>query len=442
MRFPWSRSDRKPISIPEDFDDDFYLAAHADVAEAVSRGDFSSGYEHFHIHGEGEHRIWSNKTGLVAFDRRARMGSGIYFPETMRDFYARRAWKPTLSGRRAYGQLLILVPHLRTELFYAGYSSFFAECAAVAEDFSDVMVVCVDDQIAPGILDSYLPEARVVGAHELGGEPLDEPDLVISFDANTTLIACDDLGLRARTIYYCQDFEAGFHPYGLAYTRALRALHVCDYLVVSTPQLREFLDARGLLTAREVCVTVPQVKKLSPRPTVPRRIFVYFRPEYFNTRNMADYLLPEILQFCDTHTGYEFFLVGTVATDLAFTYEGNSIVVLSKLNFDDYEEIVMSSEVAISMIYSAHPGVVAYQTALSGIPTITNVFDNRSAEEVRRLSPNLIPLDVERDSFVDVFERALAHPSAAQESFVFGDDGQPSSVDFMRRIGRAVANHT
>jgi hypothetical protein len=426
------------VRIPEDFDEDFYLATHADVADAFSRGDFSSGYEHFLLHGEREGRIWSNKSGLVAFDRQAVLGSGIYFPETMRDFFARAAWEPTLSGRRAHGQLLILVPHLRTELFYAGYSSFFAECAAVAEDFSEIKVVCVDNQIDPGILDAYLPGARVIGAHELGNEPLDEPDLVISFDTNTTLIACDDLGLRARTIYYCQDFEAGFHPYGLAYTRALRALHVCDYLVVSTPQLRDFLDSRGLLTAREVCVTVPKVTKLAPRPTVPGRIFVYFRPEYFNSRNMADYLLPEILQFCETNSGYEFFLVGTVATDLAFTYEGNSIVVLSKLNFEDYEEIVMSSEVAISMIYSAHPGVVAFQTALSGIPTITNVFDNRSAGEVRRLSPNLIPLDLVRDSFRDVFERALSHAPLAQDSFVFGDKGDSSSVDFMRRIGRMV----
>jgi hypothetical protein len=440
MRFPWSRSRQAVVSIPEDFDEGFYLAVHADVADAVSRGDFSSGYEHFQVHGEEERRIWSNRTGLVPFDRRAQLGSGIYFPETMRDLFARTAWKPTLSGRRAHGQLLILVPHLRTELFYAGYSSFFAECAAVAEDFSDVKVICIDDQIAPGILDAYLPDARVVGAHEIGNEPLDEPDLAISFDTNTTLIACEDLGLRARTIYYCQDFEAGLHPYGLAYTRALRALHLCDYLVVSTPQLRDFLDARGLLTAREVCVTVPNVTKLASRPTVPRRIFVYFRPEYFNTRNMADYLLPEILQFCDTNTGYEFFLAGTVATDLAFTYEGNSIVVLSKLNFDDYQDLVMSSEVALSMIYSAHPGVVAYQTALSGIPTITNVFDNRSADDVRRLSPNLIPLDLERDSFVDVFERALAHSSVTQESFFFGDDGELSSVEFMRRIGRAVAS--
>jgi len=439
MRFPWSRSAHAVVSIPEDFDEDFYLAAHADVANAISHGDFSSGYEHFKLHGEFERRIWSNKSGLIPFDRRAQLGSGIYFPETMRDFFARRAWKPTLSGRRARGQLLILIPHLRTELFYAGYSSFFAECAAVAKDFSDVKVVCVDDQIASGILDAYLPDARVVGAHELGSEPLDEPDLVISFDTNTTLIACDDLGLRARTIYYCQDFEAGFHPYGLDYTRALRALQVCDYLVVSTPQLRDFLDSRGLLSARDVCVTVPQVTKLEPRPTVARRIFAYFRPEYFNTRNMADYLVPEILQFCETNSGYEFFLVGTVATDLAFTYEGNSIVVLSKLNFDDYEDIVMSSEVAISMIYSAHPGVVAYQTALSGIPTITNVFDNRAAEEVRRLSPNLIPLDIVRDSFADVFERAMAHTPVAQESFEFGDDGESSSVEFMRRIGRSVA---
>lgn len=99
----------------------------------------------------------------------------------------------------------------------------------------------------------------------------------------------------------------------------------------------------------------------------------------------------------------------------------------------------MSSEIAISMIYSAHPGVVAYQAALSGIPTITNVFDNRSAADLSSLSPNLIPFDAVSDSFDDVLARAFAHQVVPQEEFRFGDEAEGSSVEYMREVGRRLA---
>lgn len=331
MQFFRRRVSESQLDPTPDFDEAFYLTVHDDVADAVARGDFASGFEHFEIHGRAERRAWSTVSGLAPFARSAAFGNGIYFPETLRARFTRPISIPSLSGQRATGQLLILVPHLRTELFYAGYSSFFAECAAVAVDFHSVRVICFDSDISAGLLDDYLPGARIDSLQSLSEELIDEPDLIITFDTTTTLAACDDWGLASRTIYYCQDFEAGFHPYGFAYTQALRALRVAEHMVVSTPQLKDFLDRGGFLTTRDVSVTVPRVKKLRAREKIKGRVFVYFRPELFNTRNLADLLLPQILEFCETHAGYEFFLVGSVATDLAFTYGENTITVLSKL---------------------------------------------------------------------------------------------------------------
>lgn len=439
MQFLRRRNPVPSLDVPPDFDEAFYLSVYEDVAGAVARGEFASGFEHFEIHGRAERRAWSTVSGLAPFARSAAFGKGIYFPETLRARFTRPISIPSLSGQRANGQLLILVPHLRTELFYAGYSSFFAECAQVAVDFTSVRVICLDSDISPGLLDDYLPAARIDSLQSVSEEFIDEPDLIITFDTTTTLVSCDDWGLASRTIYYCQDFEAGFHPYGFAYTQALRALHVAQHIVVSTPQLKDFLERGGFLTTRDVSVTVPQVKKLRQRERVQGRVFVYFRPESFNSRNMADLLLPWVLDFCETHAGHEFFLVGSVATDLSFTHGKSTITVLSKLSFESYEDLLMSSEIAISMIYSAHPGVIAYQAALSGIPTITNVFDNRSAADLRSLSPNLIPFDVVRDSFDDVLALAFAHETVPQERFRFGDVAAVSSVAYMRSVGRRLA---
>jgi hypothetical protein len=49
---------RRAITVPPHptFDESAYLCANPDVAEAVSRGDFASGYEHFLLHGQDEGR--------------------------------------------------------------------------------------------------------------------------------------------------------------------------------------------------------------------------------------------------------------------------------------------------------------------------------------------------------------------------------------------------
>ena len=61
----------------------------------------------------------------------------------------------------------------------------------------------------------------------------------------------------------------------------------------------------------------------------------------------------------------------------------------------------------VSLIHSAHPGVIAFQAAASGIPTVTNVFGRRDAALLRRISDNIVPYDPVHDSLLDCIERAL-----------------------------------
>ena len=49
-----------PVAVP--FDEKDYLARHPDVAAAVARGDFTSGFQHFHTHGKREGRAMAETT--------------------------------------------------------------------------------------------------------------------------------------------------------------------------------------------------------------------------------------------------------------------------------------------------------------------------------------------------------------------------------------------
>jgi hypothetical protein len=235
--------------------------------------------------------------------------------------------------------------------------------------------------------------------------------VVVSFNSELLLKARDIFGDLSRTIYYCQDFEAGFFPMGTSYVRSEMAIASSRNIIVSSTLLKKFLQHRGLLTEQQnVYVTTPGIEVVEVVPEKSKRIFFYFRPEQFNARNLPEMLMEAVEQFCAKHTGYELYLLGSVDTCLSYSMNGNQIFVISKLSKDEYIKFLKTCDAAVSMIYSAHPGVIAFQTAASGIPTVTNVFDNRDAEFLQSVSANMVPFDPVRERLLDRLEVALAMP--------------------------------
>jgi hypothetical protein len=129
-------------------------------------------------------------------------------------------------------------------------------------------------------------------------------------------------------------------------------------------------------------------------------------------------------------------MVGTVATSYSFRRGGNSIFVVQKLKNNDYIGLVSSCDVVVSLIYSAHPGVIAFQTAGSGIPTVTNVFENRSASLLRAISKNFIPYDPLRDDLMTLIEQGLAMPKGERSfnSELYGHQNNQSLEDYFLEI--------
>jgi len=123
------------------------------------------------------------------------------------------------------------------------------------------------------------------------------------------------------------------------------------------------------------------------------RLFIYFRPEAFNQRNLPENVWDAAMRFCDTHEGFELYLVGTVRTAFSFERHGNRVFVISKLPPASYVSLISSCDAVVALIYPPHPGVIAYQAAASGIPTVTNTFENRTADDLRRISDNIVPFD-------------------------------------------------
>ena len=137
-------------------------------------------------------------------------------------------------------------------------------------------------------------------------------------------------------------------------------------------------------------------------------------------------------EFCYKYNGYEIYMVGSVNTCYSFKINGTQIYVVNKLPKKKYVELISSCDIVVAMIYSAHPGIIAFQAAGSGIPTVTNVFENRDVSLLKNISENFVQYDPVRDDLLTAIERGLNMPKG-QVSFdeaLYSGNQQGSLVEF------------
>lgn len=423
-----------------DFDEEFYERAHPDVAEAKSKGQISCGYFHYCLVGHAEKRVSSSWRLEEKFALRANYPTDMFAPIYLHPL---RQSLPNLSllHEGSDSSLLILVSHLQDNLFFAGYSEFFRDFRSVFGLFSKVWIAVESETFNPELVRQYGDHIGVINFGEIQNY-VERPDLIVGFNSALTSQAIQASRGELRVLYYCQDFEAGFFPYGSRYIQAESAIANAPNLIVSTTLLKKFLSNKGLIgPSQRIFVTSPKITPLPVSSEKTRRLFFYFRPEHFNERNLSEILMDCVKEFCAKNNNFEIYLAGTVDTRFSFRLGENDVYILSKLPPNEYTELIASCDVVISMIYSAHPGVIAFQTAASGIPTITNTFENRDSEVLRRISNNFLPYDPVRHNLTDLIERALGmpkgHPSF-NEGLYSGKSTQSLS-EFIEQIIEAPA---
>jgi hypothetical protein len=77
-----------------------------------------------------------------------------------------------------------------------------------------------------------------------------------------------------------------------------------------------------------------------------------------------------------------------------------------RLTLGDYAEGLRGYEVGLSLQYAPHPGVVHFEMASSGMAVVTNTFRNRSPDDLRAMSTNLIAVEPTTEAIADGLGRA------------------------------------
>lgn len=392
-----------------DFDEEFYLRHNADISHAVKSGGLCCGYVHFCTLGKYELRVWSSKKIYEFRPDGPVLGTGLAEPKNI---FPLPHYSPDLSTlpESEERSLVILIPFLIDDLFFAGYSGFFADMALIFPLFSDVKVIVGNANYNERLLDKYGNNIQVIPFSKIS-QIATKPTLIYSFDTETFFQAKHVFGELERIVYYCQDYESGFYPYGSMYVRSQSSIHLSKNIVFSTGILAKSIESKGLLSEDvNIHITAPTIEPFSVSEDKCKKIFFYYRPEFFNSRNMPELIMRTVIDFCQKHQGYEIYLVGAVGTSFSQNINGTNVIILSKLAKNDYLDLISACDAVVALIYSDHPGVIAYQTAASGIPTVTNTFEIRKADYIHSISSNLVAFDPIKDSLVDKIEVALSMP--------------------------------
>jgi cephalosporin hydroxylase len=197
-----------------------------------------------------------------------------------------------------------------------------------------------------------------------------------------------------RVVYLIQDFEPGFYPWGPLYAKAystydagfrplVNSASLAAYVADISPTTPEVAFAPAL----ELGPLHAAAERWRPAPTGEVRVLFYARPG--KPRNMyaagieALRLWAERLP--DGVTGVVRFAGEEIADEVDLGPRAR-VEMLGKLTYDGYHDLLADSDVGLALMLSPHPGHLALELPLAGIPTVTNDFAGYRAEWVTGLT--------------------------------------------------------
>lgn len=143
-----------------------------------------------------------------------------------------------------------------------------------------------------------------------------------------------------------------------------------------------------------------------------RRLLIYARPEEHAARNLFELSMIAIARLArdprvDLST-WSFHGIGSI--DRGYNLElapGVPLQLLPKTSLQEYIDLMPRFDVGLSLMLTPHPSLVPLEMASAGMWTVTNTFANKTAEELRRISTNIIGVEPTVDAIVEGLVEAM-----------------------------------
>lgn len=190
----------------------------------------------------------------------------------------------------------------------------------------------------------------------------------------------------ARVVYLVQDFEPGFYSWGALFAKALSTYDAGFRMLVNSSSLAAYVTAQTSTDVPAERVFAPALDEMALnraagdwRPSEDGRIRVLFYARPGKPRNMYTTGIEALRTWgrslppggpgAIVHFAGED--MDTEPVDLGPAVE---VVHEGKLSYDDYYRLLRQVDLGLALMLSPHPGHLALELPMAGIPTVTNAF--------------------------------------------------------------------
>ena len=224
----------------------------------------------------------------------------------------------------------------------------------------------------------------------------------------------------APFLYLIQEYEPFTFPMGTYAALAEQSYELPHAALFSSELLRDYFrrhhigvfaggsDGEAGSASFQNAITAvpgPTAAELSARRG--RRVLFYARPEAHAARNLFELGVLSLARAVAEGAlqGWEIDGVGSLqgGTELELG-EGAVLNLLARTSQDAYAALLREHDVGLALMHTPHPSLVPLEMASAGMVTVTSTFENKTAEAMAEISPNLVAVEPR----VEVIACALA----------------------------------
>jgi glycosyltransferase involved in cell wall biosynthesis len=325
---------------------------------------------------------------------------------------------PLLVSDAAPARVNLLIPSVDLEHLFGGYIGKFNLARRLAGRGQRVRIVTVDPNglLAPDYrqtverysgLDGLFDEVELAFGRETGALEVSAEDRFVAttwWTAHIAHAATRRLGAE-RFVYLIQEYEPFTFPMGSYAALAAESYGLPHHGLFSTELLRDYFrahrvgafapDSQGARSAsfQNAIARVPPPTADSLRRRGTRRLLFYARPESHASRNMFELAVLALERALDdgAFAGWELRGIGSIGGAPALALSGGAALeLLPRRDESSYTALLGDHDVGLALMYTPHPSLVPLEMASAGMLTVTNTFENKTAEALSAISPNLI----------------------------------------------------
>jgi hypothetical protein len=339
----------------------------------------------------------------------------------------------------------VLIPTIDLRHFFGGYIAKLNLARRLAECGLRVRIVTVDP-VGPlpqdwrhrletyAGLEGVFDAVEVAFGRESPGLDVSRTDAFVAttwWTAHIGNAAVRELDAE-RFLYLIQEYEPFTFPMGSYAALADESYRLPHAALFSTELLRDYFRAHGLgvfaagpepqerdaavFRNAITAIDAPDPGELARRR--PRRLLLYARPEPHAARNMFELAVLALSRAAERGAfagGWSLHGIGTVGAGRSLDLGGGaSVDLLPRTPQHEYASLLRGHDVGLALMYTPHPSLVPIEMASAGMLTVTNTFENKTAEALARISPNLIAAEPSIDAIASALCTATAAAGDAE----------------------------